>query len=46
MKKLKNWQGKYILTERDNYCGERWHVRLRNHIEDKFDEKIPRIYKF
>lgn len=31
---------------RGSYSGERWHVILKDLIEEMFDENICRIYKF
>ena len=42
----KSWQGEYVFTGRDSYSGERWHVRLKELIEEMFDENICRVYKF
>ena len=44
LKKL--WQCEYVFAGRDSYSGERWHVRLKDLIEEMFDENIRRAYKF
>ena len=44
--KKKVWQGEYGFSGRDNYSCERWYVWIKDLIEEMFNEKILRIYKF
>ena len=44
--KKKQWQGEYVFSGRDSYSGERWCVKLKDFINEMFDENICRNYKF
>ena len=42
----KKWQGEYAFSGRDNYSGEHWNVKLKDIIEEMFNENTCRVCKF
>ena len=42
----KIWQGEYAFSGRDNYSGAHWNVKLKDLIEETFNENICRVYEF
>ena len=42
----KNMAAECVFSGRDNYSRKRWCVGLKDVIEEMFNEKILRIYKF